>query len=291
MRRIAVLLAPVLGSAAIAACTSTTSSPVVACGPDNVAVMNWDVVAVTNYEAAWYYGSLDAIPVGFYAVTLADLGGAAHPDAGSAATPTVGGTAAASAVAAAVGRYFPGGCATATASGNVVTFMLHNCSGPLGLVGSTGTITATLTPVNRTIQIQLAGNNISANGATLNLATSATLAVGANGQKLLQASSQSTGTGPGGNSLTHMGTYSLVWPTGAGCATINGTMSGFGTGQYGGTTSQITNLVVCTNKCPQSGTAKSSFNGGTTTLTFNGSMSAQCSASNGTSGSVPLNCP
>jgi hypothetical protein len=270
MRKFAVLLAPVLGSAAFAACTSNTSSPVVACGPDAVAVTNWDVVAVTNYEAAWYYASLDAIPVGLFTSTGAAVAGA---------------------VAAAEGRYFQNGCATATASGNVVTFVLHNCSGPLGLVNSSGTVTATLTPVNNTVQIQLAGNNVSANGATVNLATSGTLTVAANGQKLLQATSQSTGTGPLGNSATHMGTYTLVWPTGTGCATLNGTMSGFLSGTFAGTTSQITNYVACTNQCPKSGTVRSAFTGGSTTLTFNGSTNAQCNASNGTSASVPLNCP
>jgi hypothetical protein len=190
-----------------------------------------------------------------------------------------------------VGRYFPNGCATATSSGNVVTFRLNNCTGPLGLVGSTGVVTATLTPVGNSIQIQLAGNNISANGATLNLATSATLTATAAGQKMLQANSQTTGTGQYGNNITHMGTYTLVWPTGTGCATLNGTMSGFGSGQFSGTSSTITNYVACRNKCPQSGTVKSSFSGGSTTLTFNGSNNAQCSASNGTSASVPLNCP
>jgi hypothetical protein len=49
--------------------------------------------------------------------------------------------------------------------------------------------------------------------------------------------------------------------------------------------------VACANECPQSGTTTSSFNGGTVTLTFNGSNNAQCSASNGTSASVPLSCP
>ena len=311
MKKTSLLLAPVLGSVALVACTSTTSSPVVACGPDNVAVTNAEVVAATNYEAAWYYGALDPVPLGFY--TVADVSVGADPDpsyggsGGSPATPVVdaGGAvapvadagvsassaAAASAVAASVGHYFPNGCTTATASGNVVTFTLNNCTGPLGLVGSTGTVTATLNIVGNSVQIQLAGNGISANGATLNLATSGTLTATASGQKTLKANSQTGGNGPGGNTIMHTGMYTLVWPTGTGCATLNGTLSGVGSGTYAGTMTQITNYVACANKCPQSGMTVSSFNGGNVTLSFNGSTNAQCTSSIGTSASIALNCP
>jgi hypothetical protein len=319
MKKASLLLAPVLGSVALVACTSTTSSPVVACGPDTVAVTNAEVVAATNYEAAWYYGALDPVPLGFY--TVADVSVGTDPDPsysgapsqsppGSGGSPTIpvvdaGGAvapiadagvsassaAAATAVAASVGHYFPNGCATATASGNVVTFKLDNCTGPLGLVGSSGMITATLNIVSNSVQIQLAGNDISANGATLNLATSGTLTATASGQKTLQANSQTSGTGPGANNIMHTGMYTLVWPTGTGCATLNGTLSGIGSGTYAGTMTQITNYLACANKCPQSGMTVSSFSGGSVTLSFNGSTSAQCTSSIGTSASIPLNCP
>jgi hypothetical protein len=319
MKKASLLLAPVLGSVALVACTSTTSSPVVVCGPDNVAVTNAEVVAAANYEAAWYYGALDPVPLGFYTVADVSVGGDPDPsyaptgsgppsqsppgsatpivDAGGPVAPVadagVGASsaAAASAVAASVGHYYPNGCATATASGNVVTFKLNNCTGPLGLVGSSGTVTATLNIVSNSVQIQLAGNGISANGATLNLATSGTLTATASGQKTLQANSQTSGTGPGGNDIMHTGMYTLVWPTGTGCATLNGTLSGIGSGTYAGTSTTITNYVACANKCPQSGMTVSSFNGGNVTLSFNGSTSAQCTSSIGTSASIPLNCP
>ena len=174
-----IVLAPVLGSLAIAACTSTTSSPVVACGPDNVATTNWDVVVTTEYEAAWYYASLDPIPLGYYAASVTVAAGSdstTAPDAsGADAVVVATGESAASAVASSVANYFPNGCATASASGNVVTFALNNCTGPFGLVAATGTVAATLTVANNAVQIQLAGNKIAANGATINLATSGTL--------------------------------------------------------------------------------------------------------------------
>jgi hypothetical protein len=338
MKKGSLLLAPVLGSVALVACTSTSSSPVVACGPDNVATTNADVVAATNFEAAWYYGALDPIPLGFYTVAdvsvgadqapsyggspaapvvdaggivapILDAGGIVAPilDAGGIVAPILdaGGivapildagigassAAAASAVAASAGHYFENGCATATASGNVVTFTLDDCTGPLGLVGSSGTITATLNVVGNSVQVSLAGSGISANGATLNLATSGTLTATASGQKTLQASSHTSGTGPDGNNIMHTGMYNLAWPTGTGCATLNGTLSGIGSGTFAGTTTQITSYVACANKCPQSGMTLSSFSGGSVTLSFNGSSNVQCTSSIGTSASIGLNCP
>jgi hypothetical protein len=266
------------GVIAVASCSNFSSAPVEVCGPDNVATTSWDVIAATNYEAAWYYASLD--PIGLGALVVAEAPVGTDPDAAS--------TGAASTVAAGVDRYFPNGCATATASGNVVTFTLNNCSGPLGLVASSGTFAATLNVVGTSVQTQLTGSNVRANGATVNLSTSGTFSV-VNGRKTLQANSQSTGTGAYGNTLMHMGMYTLVWPTGTGCATINGSFSGLG--DFSGTNTQVMNYLACTNTCPQSGTVVSSFNGGSVTLTFNGSSSAQCSASNGTSAGVLLNCP
>jgi hypothetical protein len=232
------------------------------------------VVAAVDAEAALYYAALD--PIVFGGPTDAGLSAASN--------------AAASAVAAAAGHYFPNGCATVTASGNVVTFTMDLCSGPLGLTATSGIFTATLNVVGSSVQAQLAGANIMANTGTVNLSTSGTFTV-TNSQKMLHATSQSTGTGPSGNSVNHTGMYTLVWPTGAGWATINGSFSGVGSGNFSGTNMQITDFVGFTNKCPQSGTTFSTFNGGSLMLTFNGTNNAQCTASNATSGSVPLICP
>ena len=279
MKKISLLLAPVVGAIVSSACTSTTSSLVVACGPDDVATTNWDIVATTNYEAGWYFAALDPVPLSFFGVTSGTIIAVAATSNNAATL-----------VAASAGQNFPNSCASATANGNVVTFMLDNCSGPLGLVGTTGTITATFNLVSNALQIQLAGTGVHANGATLNLATSGTFTVNASGQKTLDATTQTSGTGPDGNSVT-LGSFTLVWPTGTGCATINGNFSGIGSGTFAGTTTQISNYVACTGMCPRSGMTVSSFNGGTATLTFNGTSNAQCSASDGTSGSIPLRCP
>jgi hypothetical protein len=294
VKKVDFALPSLLAATAVASC-STTSAPSVACGPDNVATTNADVVVTVNAEAAWYYASLDPIVFGgpLPSADAAGPGDAGTRDAGIGLTDagvSAASNAAASAVAAAAGNYFPNSCATVTASGNVVTFTMDLCSGPLGLVASSGIFTATLNVVGSFVQVQLAGTNIMANGGTVNLSTAGTFTV-IDGLKTLQVTSQSTGTGPNGNSVMQMGMYTLVWPTGTGCATINGAVSGVGSGSFAGSSTQITGYLACTNKCPQSGMTTSSFNGGSVTLSFNGTNNAQCTASNGTSSSVPLICP
>jgi hypothetical protein len=267
--------------ALMGACSNTTTAtPVVACGPDDVAVTNLDLVLVTDYEAGLYYAVVDPVPA-----ILFDPPSAGLLDAATAAASN----AAASAVAAAVGKYFPNGCASASASGNVVTFKLDACNGPLDLARVTGTVTAVLEVRGNTVAVELAGNKISANGATIFLTTSATL-TGSNGQRTLVVNSQTTGTGPNGSNAAHTGMYMVAWATGSGCATIDGTLGGGGSG--GNVTStQITSFVSCAGKCPQSGSAVSSVSGdGTVAIAFDGSSSARCTASNGTSAVIPLQC-
>lgn len=279
--RIVAILAPVAAAVALlGACTSTIPSAVVACGPDGVATTDSDVVLVTNYEAALFYASADAIPVAFY-----DPSGASDPDAGGGGSTSA---AAARAVAASAGNYFPSTCAAASASGNVVTFVLDNCTGPLGLFASTGTVTATLNVQSSSVGVQLLGNNISVNGATINLSSVGTLTA-SSGMNILTAYPHTTGTGPNGNDAAHTGMYTIVWSPGTGCATINGTLSGSG-GVQNVTSLQIASYVTCANGCPQSGTAVSSFKGGAVMLTFNGTSNAQCSSTIGSGAALPLQC-
>lgn len=326
MKKTALVVAPVLGvaalgvtvfgSAGLASCTTEAVSLVQACGPDNSATTAWDVAAVTNYEAAWYYAAVDPFAFGGIAVayTTVPVPGPADagfppvvdagiivpaptpvPEAGPAIPATDAGAsaasdAAASMAAAAVGNYFQNGCATAAANGNVVTYQLNDCSGPFGLLGATGTLTATFDVVNDTVQVALAGTNVASNGGTFDVNTSGTVSPQPPGQKTLQATSQTTGTGPLGNNVAHTGMYTVQWPTPApGCGAINGTLTG--TGSESGTTTVISNYVACTGKCPQAGTATTMFEGGTATITFSGSDIAQCTATNGTSASIPFNCP
>ncbi len=260
------------------ACSTGTPLP---CGPGNAATTTADWVYATNYEAGLYFAAVDPVPLALYTFS---------------ATPTAGATSqsilAANAVVAAVGNNFPNHCASASANQNVVTLDLVNCSGPLGITSLGGAIVETLTVTgNGQIQAQLTGNNLAANGAPFHLNTSGAVTVAGNGQKTLTATSMSTGTGPGGTSIARSGTYTVLWPTGTGCATINAAFSGSSSLDAGVMSTTISNYVACTGECAQSGSSTTTASGQSITLTFNGSTSALCNASNGQIASVALTCP
>ncbi len=117
--------------------------------------------------------------------------------------------------------------------------------------------------------------------------------MGPDGQKALLVNSQTTGTGPDGYDISHTGMYTLVWPSGPGCASLNGALTVAGSGVYAGTTTQIANFLTCTGMCPLAGTATTPFpgGGGSATISVNGTNIATCMATSGGSSSIPLNCP
>jgi hypothetical protein len=280
---------PSFGSSAFAlalvcatACTNNNTTPVVPCGPDSFATSTADLVFVTNYEAGLYFAAIDPIPVSLFAFGVV---------ATAAATPQS--VTAANAVAMAAGNNFPNACARATANQNIVTFTLTNCSGPFDITNLSGIVVVTLTATgNGTIQAQLTSTGLMANGATMNLNTSGMATVSGSGQKTLVATSMTNGTGPDGNSLVHGGSYTVVWPTGTNCATINANLTGTNpTVATNGASTIIVNYVTCKGMCAQSGSSTTTANGQSVTLTFNGTSTAVCSASNGQTAGVPLRCP
>jgi hypothetical protein len=239
-----------------------------------VATSASDVVVVTNDEAAFYFACADAIPPGVLAAQ-GDPSGAAAID-----------------VAAAVTTYFPGGCATASTMDGTVTFGLFDCSGPLGLVHGTGTVTAKLVPEGSgELLVQLSGDAVAASGAVFTLNTQAFLTQTADGRRTLRATSMSSGSGPSGTSANHIGSFTMTWPSGGTCATINATFYGVGSGTYGGATETLSDYVICQGGCPQSGLATSIFSQGSVTLHYDGSPYAFCMSNGGTSEALPLECP
>jgi hypothetical protein len=245
----------------------SAGDPGTGCGPDEVAAIASDVVVVTNDEAALYFAVADPL----------------SPDESDVS---------AAPVAAAAATYFPGACAAVTADGNVATIQLDDCSGPLGLTHATGTVTAKILADGAgQLLIQLSGDSVSANGGVYTLNTSAVLTAASDGQKTLLASSMSNGQGADGNSVDHAGSFALVWSANTSCATLNANFSSITTGEYGSANMAIVDYVACTGGCPRSGTVANSFNGGSVTLVYDGAPYAFCSASNGRSAALAIECP
>ena len=153
-----------------------------------------------------------------------------------------------------------------------------------------GTITATVTVDARGLHVELDGSNVAAAGAKLQLKSSGTASVSADLRtKSLQIDTSGSGTGPLGNDVTRTGSYTLSWQGGAsGCATINGDLTGVGT-RSDTASIAIDGYQRCQGQCAHSGTVTSTFPGGTVTLSYDGTSTAQCTSSAG--GSLTFTVP
>jgi hypothetical protein len=98
-------------------------------------------------------------------------------------------------------------------------------------------------------------------------------------------------TGPRGNAIDHNGNYTETWDPATTCRSINGSWSTELTSPVAtAERANTVNVSRCGTGCP-TGTLTHTFIGGATlTVTFDGSSTAQWSASTGLSGSVQLSC-
>jgi hypothetical protein len=194
-------------------------------------------------------------------------------------------------IAANISARWPGGCAVVTQAGADITVKYTDCTGPRGLVHVTGELDLTVTiPALATIAVHGSASGLQVNSATLDFdldatyttsGTTSTLAVTANG----------SGTGPRGNSIDHNGNYTVTWDTASACRTIDGAWSTDLTSAAAtAERSNTVNLSRCDSSCPTGSLTHKFLAGASLTITFDGSSTAQWSASTGASGSVPLLC-
>lgn len=254
----------------------------VACGTSDstsvdtpAATATVDDVAATNYEAGLAWVAADTVPIGLVPADVV------------ISTGSTSGSEVASAAAAAAGHVFaPSGCVTATSSGDVATYILSNCAGPLGLTSVSGAVTATFTPGTAGLLIALSANNLKVNGATLNVQTQGTFTT-KNATNTFVANTTSSGIGPNGFSTARSGTYTVTWTLASNCGTINGLF----TDAAAGTSTKLDGVMVCRGECPMSGMAIRTFPNGGVTVTYNGSDTLSWQGSDGATGRVTVRCP
>ncbi len=263
----AVSLVPVVLVAA--SCGGTTSIDVPA------ATATADEVAATDYESGLAWAAADTVPVGLLPADVVITTDAAS-----------GSTIAAASAAAARNAFSPSGCVAATAGGNVATFVLSNCSGPLEVASASGTFTATFSPAASGLGVTISGNSVKINNATLDIETQGTF-TSVNGTNTFAANSTSSGTGPNGNSTARSGSYTIAWPVQSTCGTLN---AGFNDSEAG-TSTKINNVAVCRGMCPTSGTATRTLPSGSVTVTYNGTDNLAWKASSGSTGTITIRCP
>lgn len=189
-------------------------------------------------------------------------------------------------------RLQPAGCVTAAQSGATVTYQMNGCTGPYGLVRVTGTLQAVFASAPAGLSVDVTGDGLQVNGATMDVSSTAALAVQGS-KRTLTVTTQGTGTGARGHALARDGQYTATRDTATGCITLDGTWS-LDIGARGRST-VVSGLGRCEDRCPQAGGSivHQGLAGRVITVTFDGSTNAKWDAKGfrrDLSGSIALTC-
>jgi hypothetical protein len=204
-------------------------------------------------------------------------------------TPLAAGDLAAAAVAGLAGRFRPSGCATVTRSGNMLTYVLADCTGRFGLVHVSGTLAATLSDGADGVHAAVTGQGMRVNLATMDMDATAVLSDDG-GKRKLVVSTRGEGVGPRGHVFTRDGSYTALRDPATSCVDVDGTWQLQVAGLQRTTT--VSGLHSCDGLCPAAGAqiVHAGFRGRTITVVFDGSAVARWTSSTGRQGSVELAC-
>jgi hypothetical protein len=220
-----------------------------------------------------------------------DLMVASVDGADTSGLAAITGAGVAATIAANVSARWAGGCAVATVTGDEIAIKYDDCTGPRGLVHVTGELDLTVA-ISATggISVHASATDLEVNAATIDFTADATLSVSGT-METLAVTANGSGTGPRGNAIDHNGNYTVTWDPATTCRSINGSWSTELTSPVAtAERANTVNVSRCGTGCP-TGTLTHTFIGGATlTVTFDGSSTAQWSASTGLSGSVQLSC-
>jgi hypothetical protein len=183
--------------------------------------------------------------------------------------------------------FMPAGCATVTTVMNVDTFTFTRCTGPYGLLKLDGTVTATFTPMNTMVKIDLAATGLKISTATVDVTASALVTPGVT-QDSATITSTSSGTNARGETATRSGSYSAGWD--GMCLTLDGTfMTTIGNLSW---STVVSNFRQCSGMCPDSGgtVTLTGMNGASVTVHYTNGASAEVTTSGATRGMILLIC-
>jgi hypothetical protein len=189
--------------------------------------------------------------------------------------------------------FLPAGCLTETEDTvkSTVTYAFNGCTGPLGLVELTGTVT---------VGWQVAGSQLtldfSASGFQINRATidnwQATAVIASNGeQRNMTWNAQLSGTTGEGRQFNRTNQKSIQWTVGVACLSASGQSSGDILGANLQTT--VVSWQRCADSCPQAGseiTVKNLDKGDSIDIQYDGGPTAELTLDGGKPFEIRLAC-
>jgi hypothetical protein len=188
-------------------------------------------------------------------------------------------------------RMLPAGCATVTQNGLTLVVQYNDCTGPRGLVHVTGELDLAVSlALDGSIAVHGTATGLEVNAATLDIDTDATYRTTGTGHSLT-VTTTGTGTGPRGTTIDHQGNYTITWDAASQCRSIMGDWS-TELSRTGGSVSRSNQVDVsrCAGGCPTGTITHHYLGGASIDVTFDGTATAQWTASTGRSGTVTLAC-
>jgi hypothetical protein len=157
----------------------------------------------------------------------------------------------------------PLGCAGAILAGNTLVIDFTDCRGRYGLGPFRGSAYLTFTTLSAgSISIDMTGERLTGNGATLQFGLTSTAQYAADGARTVTVTSTGGGTGARGTAVNRSANYVVTWSAGDACFTINGSWSALGVTRPNAT--RLDAVKSCGADCPASGTATRVYPAATT---------------------------
>ncbi len=187
-----------------------------------------------------------------------------------------------------VDRYFsPPGCASATAAGAEVTYVLEGCSGPLGLRDLSGELEVGYAVSARELTVSVRSNELTASGRDVVFDLEMTRSALGESERRLFVTSNSSVVGE--RSIVHRDvTYEIRYVPGSGCVEVTGS----GNLDVDGSELAYTldTFKRCSGLCPESGLLTLENADDMTSLRFDGSNQPDYATSDQRSGQLQLEC-
>jgi hypothetical protein len=186
----------------------------------------------------------------------------------------------------------PAGCIQETkdAATSTNTYVFSDCTGPLGLVHLTGTITVNYQLSGNQLTLKFSASNFQINRATITSWAATAVITATGGSRDMTWNAQLTGTTGSGRSFQRTNQKDLKWTVGQACLAVSGQSTGNISGANLQTT--ITNYQRCADSCPQAGSEiniKNLDNGDSIDIKYLGGPDATVTI-NGKSQTVGLAC-
>jgi hypothetical protein len=148
--------------------------------------------------------------------------------------------------------YFPRGClnVTADAAAQTVTYAFADCAGPNGIFKLRGTIVATYATAPGKLTLNIVGNDLLVNRATVDWSATAEI-TNSGADRAMHWKGSLSGTTAHGKALSRTNEKTVTWRFGERCFAVSGVSEGNVRDRYLRT--EVTDFRRCQGACPEAG--------------------------------------